>query len=651
MERMHAIFRGCEDRLRPILMTTAALVAGMIPLALGTGAGSGSRRTVAIVVIGGQSLCLLLTLLVTPVAYSIFDDIATSTLWARIGNAFSRGGLAVRRLVTSGTGLLRVLLIVALAATGLMQAATPARIGVGITETKLELRDAIERALKNNLELDIERTNVASARESVRGALGWLDPNFRWQPVLDWRNTPTGNALAAPGGKIVERLNSQNFYFRQRLPWQGLSLHADFENLRTATNNPFTSLNPFNTSRLTLGLSLPLLRDRLIDRERGEMRIRAKQADVSDVDLETRVIDVILRVEQSYWDLLAARQNSEVASDLVELAREQLARSQRMVDSGSLAPVELAAAEAELERRLDTYYSSLGLLTQIENTLKTLVASGREDPIWGDIIVPVEDKKALAAAPDDLREAVAAALKNRPELRSLALRKDVNDVQTELNKNQTKPQVNLIAGYANSGLAGSRVLSENPFAASSAAQVARLNQLSAIAGLAPIQGGSLGGSVPPDFIGGYGSTLGNLFGGGFPSFQAGLSIDFTARNRTAESNLAQTAIAARRLKLEQARVEQGIEAQVRNGLQEILTAKQRIAAAEASARAAKEKLDSETRLFQTGESTNFLVLTRQNEYADSRQRAVVANLDLHKAAARLQQALGTTLTTYQVTVK
>jgi HAE1 family hydrophobic/amphiphilic exporter-1 len=88
---------GCMDRLRPILMTTAALVAGMIPMALGGGAGSGSRRTVAIVVIGGQTLCLVLTLLVTPVAYTLFDDLAHSTVWARVRNLFSFGAWPLRR--------------------------------------------------------------------------------------------------------------------------------------------------------------------------------------------------------------------------------------------------------------------------------------------------------------------------------------------------------------------------------------------------------------------------------------------------------------------------------------------------------------------------------------------------------------------------
>jgi HAE1 family hydrophobic/amphiphilic exporter-1 len=85
MARFEAVIRGNRDRLRPILMTTLALVAGMLPLAIGTGPGAEERRAVAIVVIGGQTLALLLTLLVTPVAYTLMDDLGARVMrWRKV---------------------------------------------------------------------------------------------------------------------------------------------------------------------------------------------------------------------------------------------------------------------------------------------------------------------------------------------------------------------------------------------------------------------------------------------------------------------------------------------------------------------------------------------------------------------------------------
>lgn len=539
-----------------------------------------------------------------------------------------------------------------LTACALLAQQEPARVGVGVIEKKLSLQESLELALKNNLEIEIERTSIASSRQLLNAAKGAFDGIFRYQPTYESRNTPTTNVLFAADGKLTEGFNNQNFSYQQKLPWQGATVQAGFDNSRQTTNNLFAGLNPYTQSRMLFGISQPLWRNRLIDRDRAEIRIRSKAISVSETDVELRVIDVVSRVELAYWDLVSARQGVRVAADGVAWAEEQRGRSKRMIDAGTLAPVELAGAEAELERRKDTYYATLNQVTDTENNLKTLIASGKDDPIWSDVIIPTDEQSVDPPQAEDLGQIIGAALQRRPELRHVALRRESNDIQKELAADQLKPLVNLTAAYTNSGLAGSVPLNAgpNPFAQSSAATTVRVNELSARAGLPPLPAASFG-SIPNSLLGGYGSVLSNLFGGNYPGVQVGLAMDLSTRNQTAKANAANVAIAEKRLGLERARIEQAIVAQVRSAMQAIETARQRTQAAEASARAAKEKLDSETRLFQVGESTSFLVLTRQNEYTDSLRRVVVSKLDFNKAIARLQQATGNTLASHKLSVR
>ncbi len=495
----------------------------------------------------------------------------------------------------------------------------PHRVGLGPSQRHLTLQESIERAMRANLDVQIERTNLGTAEVASYGALGGFDPIFRWQSAAGNSNQPAVSALQGAGGNLIQHSISQTFLMHEKTPWNGLTLDAAFANGRTASDDPFVALSPFYISQLTISMAQPLWRGRGIDAERTLVKIRAANRDTSAAEFEIRAIQIAVQVEQTYWDLVAARRQSQVDAEAANLARVQLEQVRRMIAAGSLAAVEASAAEAELEKRIDELYRASNTITETENELKTLLAHDPMEALWSEELLPADGGAVSPPSVAGVSDALAQAMQCRAELKVLDANLAANEISRRQKADLTKPQIDLVASYSLAGLAG---------------QIRPLP--GALSGILP--------SLPGRLAGGLGTSLSSLFSGDYASFQAGLAFDITGRNRSAKADLAESCIERTRLQLMRVRTSQAIEAQVRNALQALESARQRMSAAAAAVRAAGEKLSSESRLFEKGKSTNFLVLTRQKEYSDARRREIEAEAVYNKAVAGFEAALGITLT-------
>ncbi len=159
-----------------------------------------------------------------------------------------------------------------------------------------------------------------------------------------------------------------------------------------------------------------------------------------------------------------------------------------------------------------------------------------------------------------------------------------------------------------------------------------------------------GANVPDNLRGGYFTSLGNLLAQDFPTYRAGVQINFPLRNRTAKANLGRVMVEGERLANNRAQVEQLIEADVRNALQALRSAEARLTSATEARVAAEELYASEQRQFRAGTTTFYLVLQRQTELTAARGRELQARTDLNKAVSEFRRSIGTTLSANNVTV-
>ena len=167
-------------------------------------------------------------------------------------------------------------------------------------------------------------------------------------------------------------------------------------------------------------------------------------------------------------------------------------------------------------------------------------------------------------------------MQNRPELEQFRIRGELNRIDEAYFRDQTRPQVDFFINYGMIGLAGAQRTETNFFAASNALLTSRVNQLSLLAGLNPLPVNNGGGALPPFLIGGSGQGLWNMLKNDFRTWRFGVNINLPLRNRTAEAQLGRAIAEGRQIEIQRQRLVQGVEVEVRNALQGVVTARSRV---------------------------------------------------------------------------
>ncbi len=497
------------------------------------------------------------------------------------------------------------------------------------------LREAILAVLDNNPDIELERSNVRLAQYDLFAAEGVYDRAST--AGISYNSFTQGNTRLFSGTTSTTTSQQQFTYntgLQQLIERGGGSYAINFNNQRN-TNN-FGTLSPQYNPQLNFNLTQPLFRNFKTDSNRRQIKISKKRLDLSDAQFRQRAIEIISSVQQAYWDLALAIRNEEIARDSVKLAETQLNNNKRQVEVGTLAPIDVISAATSFESRRQQVFQAMEAVAQAENQLKALTVKGPNDEIWNAQIIPVESFE-IQQLSLPLQDAARLALENRPELKQFALQKEINQINVDFFRNQAKPQVDFVGSYAMIGLSGTRN-SNNPLALATPACV-------------PNQPPPPSGCISQDFLGSYGKSLGNLFKNDFRSWSIGVNISLPWRNRVAKASLGREIESGKQIDLQTRKTIQTIEAEVRNGVQSVETAKMRIDAAKLAREYAQKQLEGEEKKFAAGLTTTFFILQRQNELSQARFDELRALADYNKAVVQLQRVISTTLTSNSIEIK
>jgi len=479
----------------------------------------------------------------------------------------------------------------------------------------LTVDEAVQRALANNADLAVERFAPEASDLAIGDAKSVYDPVVFSTLSTQSRSTKATSALTG-GASVDNDTLTYNFGASKLIPTGG-AFRVDFNNNKATTNSSFTTFNPTYNSSFNANFTQPLLRNRSMDSNRLNLRITKRNKEVTDLQFRGIVVSTLSNVRKLYYDLIYAVENLSAQRKSLSLAQKFLNENQIKVKVGTLAPLDVVAAESEVATREEGVVIAENALAEAQDAIKRAILPRNDPEAWRTEIVATDRPTAEPFAVDS-EAAVLNALRQRMDYQVALKNLENIEDQIKFTGQARKPSLDLFANYGTVGAGGTQVRSLTGTFTDPTAP------------FAPIPGG-------------YGDALSELLRRDFPTWNIGVNFSYPIFNRVGKNAVARGQLALDQYKSYLQRAELQIANEVRTVSRAVETNFKRVATTQSARTLQQRRLDAEEKKFAAGMSTNFLVTQAQRDLALAEVSEIRAIADYNKSLVDYQRVQETGL--------
>ena len=325
---------------------------------------------------------------------------------------------------------------------------------VGAGTVPLTLDEAVQRAADNNLDIAVEKLNPQTFDLSLAGLYAVYHPvatsRYGSQALI---RLP--NSLLNGGSRVNNDTLTYNGGIAKAFEWGGGNVAWSWNNSRLLSSDALATFNPQYQSTFQFVLTQPLLKNFRIDSSRQLIQTTRISRDTADLNLKARTVNTLASVRSAYWDYVYSIQAVDVAQQSLALAQKLLSDNRVRVEVGTMAPMDVVQAQAEVATRQQALTTATATMRTSELAVKRLIVSGTNDPLWAQHVNPV-DRPEFQPVTIDVESAVRSALQQRTDLQITRNNMASNNVLLKSFNDQKLPQVDLTATYGMQGIGGTQ---------------------------------------------------------------------------------------------------------------------------------------------------------------------------------------------------